>query len=53
MEYVNLGTAGVKVSRLCLGCAYFGALLDADEAQRLVGTALDVGHQLLRRRQRL
>ena len=43
MEYVNLGTAGVKVSRLCLGCAYFGALLDADEAQRLVRTALDVG----------
>ena len=24
MEYVNLGKAGVKVSRICLGCMSYG-----------------------------
>ena len=46
MEYLNLGTAGVKVSRFCLGCAYFGALLDADESSHLVHAALDAGINL-------
>ena len=28
MECVNLGRAGVKVSRLCLGCMNFGGRTD-------------------------
>lgn len=31
MQYRNLGSAGVKVSPLMLGCAMFGAVLDENE----------------------
>ena len=31
MQYRNLGSAGVKVSPLMLGCAMFGAVLDKNE----------------------
>ncbi|MFN3649474.1 MAG: aldo/keto reductase [Armatimonadota bacterium] len=43
MEYVNLGRAGVKVSRLCLGTMMFGGPTDAAESARILGRALDAG----------
>jgi 1-deoxyxylulose-5-phosphate synthase len=49
MDYVNLGTAGVKVSRICLGCLTFGSkawrpwVLEEDEAVPLIKRALDAG----------
>ena len=47
MEYVNLGRAGVKVSRICLGCMSFGNdaawKLEVNEAQKLLKKALDLG----------
>ncbi len=45
MEYRNLGTAGVKVSPLCLGTMMFGSWgnRDVDECVRVVHRALDLG----------
>jgi len=47
MEYVNLGSAGVKVSRICFGCMSFGNdnawKLELDEARPLVKKAIDLG----------
>jgi len=47
MEYVNLGRAGVKVSRICLGCMSFGNdaswKLDVNQAQKLLKKAVDLG----------
>jgi len=47
MQYVNLGSAGVKVSRVCLGCMSFGNdnawKLELDEARPLVEKAIDLG----------
>src|ERR1043166_2825784 len=49
MHYVNLGTAGVKVSRVALGCLTFGSkkwrpwVLEEDEAVALIKRALDHG----------
>lgn len=47
MEYVNLGSAGVKVSRICLGCMSFGNdsrwKLELEQARLLVKKAIDVG----------
>jgi aryl-alcohol dehydrogenase-like predicted oxidoreductase len=49
MHYVNLGTAGVKVSRVALGCLTFGAkkwrpwVLEEEEATVLIKRALDHG----------
>jgi aryl-alcohol dehydrogenase-like predicted oxidoreductase len=47
MEYVNLGRAGVKVSRICLGCMSFGNdtawKLEVNQAQKLFNKALDLG----------
>src|SRR5215471_5400546 len=49
MHYVNLGSAGVKVSRVALGCLTFGSkkwrpwVLDEDEALPLIKRALDNG----------
>jgi aryl-alcohol dehydrogenase (NADP+) len=47
MEYANLGKAGVKVSRICLGCMSFGNamdwMLELDEARPIVKKALDLG----------
>jgi aryl-alcohol dehydrogenase-like predicted oxidoreductase len=46
MEYVNLGRAGVKVSRICLGCMSFGNdaawRLEANQAQKLL-KAVELG----------
>jgi aryl-alcohol dehydrogenase-like predicted oxidoreductase len=43
MEYCLLGATGVKVSKICLGTATFGVAPDAQEAERVVGAALDAG----------
>lgn len=46
MNYVNFGSAGVKVSRLALGLGLRGQG-DEREAERMVGLALDRGVNLL------
>jgi len=47
MEYARLGKAGVKVSRICLGCMSFGRQsdwkLDIDDARPVVKRAFDLG----------
>jgi aryl-alcohol dehydrogenase-like predicted oxidoreductase len=47
MEYVRLGTAGVKVSRICLGCMSFGNdaswKIETEHAKTIVNKALDLG----------
>ena len=46
MDYVRLGRAGVKVSRLCLGTAFRGywhGHTDEATAVRTVETAIDLG----------
>jgi aryl-alcohol dehydrogenase (NADP+) len=52
MHYVNLGSAGSKVSRVALGCLTFGSkkwrpwVLEEDEAVPLIKRALDAGINL-------
>jgi len=43
MRYSILGSTGVKVSRICLGTATFGVAPSAQEADRVVGSAVDLG----------
>lgn len=43
MKYPRLGSTGLKISQLVLGTVNFGELIDAKQAGRLVGTALDQG----------
>jgi aryl-alcohol dehydrogenase-like predicted oxidoreductase len=43
MDYSLLGPTGVKVSKVCLGTATFGVAPDAQEAERVVHAALDLG----------
>jgi len=47
MDYVNLGRAGIKVSRICLGCMSFGNdeawKIEINEARKLVKKAIDLG----------
>ena len=43
MDYSLLGPTGVKVSKICLGTATFGVAPDAQESQRVVDAALDLG----------
>src|SRR5207237_10853631 len=49
MELVNLGRAGVKVSRLCLGCMTYGSsawrpwVLDEEAARPFFRRAWDAG----------
>jgi aryl-alcohol dehydrogenase-like predicted oxidoreductase len=43
MQYAILGPTGVRVSRICLGTATFGVAPSAQDADRLVGEALDLG----------
>ncbi|MEX5709514.1 aldo/keto reductase [Parafrankia sp. FMc6] len=50
MEYANLGTSGLKVSRIALGCMSFGRpgtgrdwALDADAAKPIFQQAVDLG----------
>ncbi len=46
MEYVNFGSAGVKVSRLAFGLGFRGQK-DETEAQRVIEHALDLGINLI------
>lgn len=51
MEYTQLGSSGIKVSRLCLGCMSFGDpaskmhawTLDPDKSEEIIKHALDLG----------
>jgi 1-deoxyxylulose-5-phosphate synthase len=49
MEYVNLGSSGLKVSRFCLGCMTYGSpkwrdwVLDYEQAKPFIRQALDFG----------
>lgn len=43
MKYTVLGPTGVRVSRICLGTATFGVAPSAQDADAVVGTALDLG----------
>ena len=49
MEYVNLGTSGLKVSRICLGTLTFGStrwrpyMLDESESRPIIERALELG----------
>jgi len=47
MEYANLGRAGVKVSRICLGTMSFGTnegwMVEMEDARKIVARALDLG----------
>jgi 1-deoxyxylulose-5-phosphate synthase len=49
MQYVNFGQAGLKVSRICLGCMSYGSsqwrdwILDEDEARPFFKQAVDAG----------
>ncbi|HUN76007.1 MAG TPA: aldo/keto reductase [Steroidobacteraceae bacterium] len=47
MEYLRLGSSGLKVSRICLGCMSFGSgfdwMLPADQSLAIVRKALDLG----------
>ena len=47
MEYVRLGSTGLKVSRICLGCMSFGSGMDwslgEDDSRAIVRRALDGG----------
>ncbi|MFC7200234.1 aldo/keto reductase [Halospeciosus flavus] len=49
MEYTTLGSTGMEVSKLCLGCMSFGSsdwrpwVLDPEEGEELVERAIDLG----------
>jgi 1-deoxyxylulose-5-phosphate synthase len=49
MDYVNLGKAGIKVSRICVGCMSFGApewrpwVLPEEESRDVIKHALELG----------
>ncbi|MGI6238909.1 MAG: aldo/keto reductase [Christensenellales bacterium] len=51
MEYTHLGSSGIRVSRLCVGCMSFGDpasnmhawTLDAHASESLIARALDLG----------
>ena len=43
MNYTTLGSSGVKVSQLCLGCMNFGGRTDEKESAKIIHTALDAG----------
>ena len=49
MEYVNLGSAGVKVSRICFGCMTYGSkkwrewVLEEEEGRKFIKQALELG----------
>ena len=49
MEYVNLGSRGVKVSRICLGCMTYGSrkwrewVLEEQESRPLIRQAIEAG----------
>ena len=52
MQYVRLGSTGLKVSRLCLGCMSFGAkqwrewVLDEEASRPFIQRALEAGMRI-------
>ena len=63
MEYRSLGSTGLQVSRIALGCGNFGGIGSApefygqgesdDEAFAIMDAAYELRHQRLRHRRRL
>jgi aryl-alcohol dehydrogenase-like predicted oxidoreductase len=51
MEYVSLGSSGLRVSRACLGAMMFGHGADApcseEESRRIIDAFLDGGHNFI------
>jgi|AntDeeMinimDraft_5_1070356.scaffolds.fasta_scaffold32712_2 aryl-alcohol dehydrogenase-like predicted oxidoreductase len=47
MEYTTLGSTGMSVSKICLGCMSFGTgepwMLDGEDAGELIERAIDLG----------
>ncbi|EMA59734.1 aldo/keto reductase [Halorubrum lipolyticum] len=47
MEYTTLGSTGMEVSKICLGCMSFGDeepwMLDREESEALIERAIDLG----------
>lgn len=47
MEYTTLGSTGMEVSKLCLGCMSFGSeepwMLDSEESREIIERAIDLG----------
>jgi aryl-alcohol dehydrogenase-like predicted oxidoreductase len=47
MEYTTLGSTGMEVSRICLGCMSFGSsrewMLDEDASHEIIERAVDLG----------
>ena len=49
MEYTTLGSTGMEVSRLCLGCMSFGSsdwrewVLEDEESEEIIERAIDLG----------
>src|SRR6056297_2935970 len=49
MEYTTLGSTGMTVSKICLGCMSFGSsdwrewVLDEDESEEIIDKAVDLG----------
>ncbi|HEU4386266.1 MAG TPA: aldo/keto reductase, partial [Blastocatellia bacterium] len=49
MNYVNLGSTGLKVSRLCLGCMTYGSknwrqwVLDEEQSRPFIRRSLELG----------
>jgi aryl-alcohol dehydrogenase-like predicted oxidoreductase len=47
VEYMRLGRAGVKVSRLCLGTNNFGVQVDEATTRRIIAKAVDLGVNII------
>ena len=51
MDYLTMGSSGLKVSRSCLGAMNFGTSKDApcseDESRRIIDAFLDDGHNFI------
>ncbi|WP_226022623.1 aldo/keto reductase [Halomicrobium salinisoli] len=47
MEYTTLGSTGMEVSKICLGCMSFGSeedwMLDREESREIIERAIDLG----------
>jgi len=47
MEYTTLGSTGIEVSKICLGCMSFGSgrewMLDENESRELIDRAIELG----------
>jgi 1-deoxyxylulose-5-phosphate synthase len=43
MEYTNLGSSGLRISRIMFGGAHIGEIIDADQTKKIVHAAWDEG----------